>query len=291
MSSAGPREGRAGPAGSRGGRGADEGLVSSRGFTFKKASGSSALPREPRGLPAAPALRDKDVNTSSLAAPPSPCPAAKDRKTQIQDFFPAAVSAHGRGPEPAGVSPALTRFPEVSKGLSVSGKRGVPGGLRGAPAVGPVIAIEDEWDDIDDFELSGIEKKHCRPAGPPRKGLRVSHVSSQRSSPCPDQPPGSPQTVGDDKGSHSRGASEHRETSVEAEEQPLSQQSLICLEDSAPCSSNRAVDEELWENLSADVILDDDREEAHPGNDLFRSAGEPEEYLSVLAQRACVSRS
>lgn len=208
------------------------------------------------------------MNTS-LAASPSPSPAAKDRKTQIQDFFPAAASAHGRGPEPAGASPALARSPEVSKGLTVSGRRGVPGGLWGAPAAGPVIAIEDEWDDIDDFDLSGIEKKHCRPLGPPPKGQRVSCAASRRSSPCPDQPPGSPEAVGDGKGPRSRGASEHRETSAEAEEQPLSQQSLICLEDSAPCSSNRAVDEELWENLCADVILDDDREEARPGNDLF----------------------
>ncbi|NWR55365.1 BLM protein, partial [Bucorvus abyssinicus] len=209
------------------------------GFTFKKASGSSALPREPRGLPAAPALRDKDVNTS-LAALPSPSPASKDRKTHIQDFFPAAASPRGRGPEPAGASPALARSPEVSRGLTVSGKRGVTEGLRGAPAAGPVVTIEDEWDDIDDFDLSGIEKKYCRPPGPSPKGQRVSCVASQRSSPCLDQPPGSPETVDDDKGPRSHGASEHGGISPETEQQPLSQQSLICLGDSAPCSSNRA---------------------------------------------------
>uniref|UniRef100_A0A8C0EG80 DNA 3'-5' helicase n=1 Tax=Bubo bubo TaxID=30461 RepID=A0A8C0EG80_BUBBB len=162
-----------------------------RGFTFKKTSPAGALPREPRGLSAASALRDKDVNTS-LAVLASALPASKDKKTQIQDFFPGSEGLHG-------------------------------------PAAGPVITVEDEWDDIDDFDLSRIEKKYCRPPVLSPKGQR---------------PLGSPGTMGDDVGPCS-----HGEASLEAEQRPLSQQSLICLEDS---------------NLSADVILDHDREEAHP---------------------------
>ncbi|NXQ93843.1 BLM protein, partial [Sagittarius serpentarius] len=213
-------------------------------FTFKKTSPAGALPREPRGRSAASALREKDVNTS-LAAPASSLPASKDKKTQIQDFFPAAAAAspHGRGLEPARASPALA---------------------RPAPSAGPIVTVEDEWDDIDDFDLSRIEKKYCRPPVLSPKGQRASCKASQKSNPRLEEPPGSPRTVGDDTGTRSHGASAHGGTSPEAEGQPLSQRSLICLEDSPPSTGNKAVGESLWENLSADVILHDDREEAQP---------------------------
>ncbi|XP_049669482.1 recQ-like DNA helicase BLM isoform X1 [Accipiter gentilis] len=268
------------------------------GFTFKKTSLAGALPREPRGLSAASALREKDVNTS-LVALTSPLPASKDKKTQIQDFFPVAASPRGQGLEPDCVSPTLARSQEVSEVPVASGKRSVTEGLWGAPAreavpspvAGAVITIEDEWDDMDDFDLSRIEKKYCRPPVLTPKGQRASCKASQRSNPGLDEPPvlspkgqqasckasqrsnpgldelpGSPGTVGDNTGPCSHGASGCRENSPEAERQPLSQQSLICLEDSAPCSGNKAVGEILWENLSADVILDDDGEEAHPAS-------------------------
>ncbi|XP_074693655.1 recQ-like DNA helicase BLM [Strix aluco] len=227
------------------------------GFTFKKTSPAGALPREPRGLSAASALRDKDVNTS-LAALGSALPASKDKKTQIQDFFPAAAGPHGQGLETACASPTLAGCGETSKGPVATGKRSGSEGLH-SPVAGPVITVEDEWDDIDDFDLSRIEKKYCRPPVLSPKGQRASCKASQRSNPRRDEPLGSPGTTGDDVGPCS-----HGEASLEAEQRPLSQQSLICLEDSAPCSGNKAVGEDLWENLSADVILDDDREKAHP---------------------------
>ncbi|XP_059679968.1 recQ-like DNA helicase BLM [Gavia stellata] len=233
------------------------------GFTFKKTSPAGALPREPRGLPAASALRDKDVNTS-LAALASALPASKEKRTQIQDFF----GPHGRALQPARASPALPASREASKGPAASGKGSVTEGLRGAagpgPAAGPVITVGDEWDDIDDFDLSGMEKKYCRPPLLSPKGQRAACKASQRSDPRLDQPPGSPGTAGDAMGPRSRSASERGEASAEAEQQPSSQQSVICLEDSAPCSGDKALGEGLWENLSADVILDDDGEEAHP---------------------------
>ncbi|NXF91932.1 BLM protein, partial [Eubucco bourcierii] len=129
------------------------------------------------------------------------------------------------------------------------------------PAPGPVVATEDEWDDIDDFDLSRIEK-YCRPPVLSPKGQQVSSVAPQRSAPKLDKPTGSPGTVG---GGH--GALECGETLPEAEHLSSSQQSVICLEDAAPCSSDRAVDKDVWQDLDADVILDDDREETHPGAD------------------------
>ncbi|KAM6388235.1 recQ-like DNA helicase BLM [Pluvialis apricaria] len=234
------------------------------GFTFKKTSPAGALPGEPRGLPAASALREKDVNTS-LAALASSLPASKDNKTQIQDFFPAVSS--GRGLRP---SPALARPREASRGPAASGKRSLSEGWCGAPAprpaAGPAITIGDEWDDIDDFDLSGIEKKYCRPPVLSPKGQRAACKASQRSNPRRDELPGSPSgTAGKDTGPpRCQGASERGETSPEGEQQSLSQQSLICLEDSAPCSGNKAVGEALWEDLPADVILGDDKEDAHP---------------------------
>ncbi|NWS58608.1 BLM protein, partial [Chunga burmeisteri] len=217
------------------------------GFTFKKTSPAGAAPREPRVLSAASALRDKDVNTS-LAALASSLPASKDKEAQIQDFFPAAAaSPRGRGLEAAGGSPALARPREVWKGPAAAGKRSVSGGPRPAPAreagpgpgpaAGPVVIIEDEWDDIDDFDLSGIEKKYCRPPVLSPKGQRASRKASQRSNPGLDEATGSPRTV------RERGG-----TPPEAERGPLSQQSLICLEDSAPCSGSKAVGEGLSES-------------------------------------------
>ncbi|NXT32615.1 BLM protein, partial [Pelecanoides urinatrix] len=211
------------------------------GFTFKKTSPAGALPREPRGLPAA--LRDKDVNTS-LAALVSSLPASKEKAPHIQHFFPAAASARGRGLEPALAGPR-----EVPKGPAASGRRSVGEGLRGAAAreagpgaaAGPLVAIEDEWDDIDDFDLSGIEK-YCRAPALSPKGQRAACKASQRPKPRLGEPPGSPPgTVGDGTGPRSRAAPERGETSPEAGRAPSSQQSVICLEDSAPCSDHKAV--------------------------------------------------
>ncbi|NXF45180.1 BLM protein, partial [Oceanites oceanicus] len=224
------------------------------GFTFKKTSPAGALPREPRGLPAASALRDKDVNTS-LAALASSLPASKDKKTQIQDFFPAVASPHGRGLEPL-----FARSRGGSKGPAASGKRSVGEGLRGAPAreagpgpaAGPV-RIEDEWDDIDDFDLSGIEKKYCRPPVLSPKGQQAACEASQRSNPRLGEPPGSPHGTVGDTGPRSHAALECGETSPEAEQPSLSQQSVICLQDLASCSVYSVTQQYQYTSLSAAI--------------------------------------
>ncbi|NXD65383.1 BLM protein, partial [Eolophus roseicapillus] len=172
-----------------------------RGFTFKKTSPAGGPSRGPRALPAA-ALRDKDVNTSLPALAPA------GRNTHIPTFFPAA---HGRGREPTAAGPR-----DASRGAAV----------RSVPEGGPVITVEDEWDDIDDFDLSGIEKRHCRgPVLSPR-GQRGPGEAPPRAAPGPAEDAGPGASLG-------------------AESEPSSPQSLICLEDAAPCGS-----EDLWEDLN-----------------------------------------
>ncbi|NWU50332.1 BLM protein, partial [Dromas ardeola] len=254
-------------------------------FTFKKTSPAGGPPREPRGLPAASALREKDVNTS-LSALASALPAAKDKKTQIQDFFPAVSGGCGLQP-----GPALSRPREASRGPAASGQRSVSEGLCGAPTprpvAAPVIAIGDEWDDIDDFDLSGIEKKYCRPPVLSPRGQRTTCKASQRPDPRLDEPPGSsPGTVGQDTGPRSHSSLECGETSPEAEQQPSSQQSVICLEDSAPCSGNKAVAAGAKTGVSQKPGSDEQNSPAElDGVDVEPFAGtelEEDDYLDVV---------
>ncbi|XP_062498643.1 recQ-like DNA helicase BLM isoform X1 [Pezoporus occidentalis] len=161
------------------------------GFTFRKTSPAGGPARAPRALPAA--LRDKDVNTSLPALAPA------GRTAPIPGVLPAA---RGREREPA----------------------------RGVPAGGPVITIEDEWDDIDDFDLSAVEKRHCR--GPP--------LAPPGRAPCPAEDAGPRASPG-------------------AEPEPSSPQSLICVEDAGPCGS-----EGLWEDAAVEAALEAGGQEAPP---------------------------
>ncbi|RMB94162.1 hypothetical protein DUI87_28967 [Hirundo rustica rustica] len=167
------------------------------GFTFKKA---------PRGLAV---LRDKDVNTS-LAVPASAPP---DGKAPAR----GCAAPRGPGPRPACAPPGPAR---AAEGPAAPAGRAGPGS-----AAGPVITIDDEWDDIDDFDLSGIEKKFSRPPVASPKGPRAPRKEPPRPSPRP-APPGSPGGRG--------------EAAPEAGQSPSSQRSLICLEDSAPSGASSA---------------------------------------------------
>ncbi|NXF01051.1 BLM protein, partial [Smithornis capensis] len=228
-------------------------------FTFKKTRG---------GLAAASALRDKDVNTS-LAAPAAALPG---RKTPLWGREPPASPACA----PPSAAPEVSKGPAASVGTGVpAGKAGpgsaVPAGKAGpgsavhaekarpgsaapagkagpGPATGPII-IGDEWDDIDDFDLSGIDK-FCRPPVLSPKGLRAPGTGPPRPSPRP-EPPGSPRPA------------ERGEAPPGAEPLSCSQQSLICLEDSAPGSGSAAAGKSLWED-SPDLILQEDTAEPSP---------------------------
>lgn len=182
-------------------------------------------------------------------------PAAAARRTQIQHFFPAAGGQRGLGP-----------------GCGLRDPPGGPGGsegLRGAPARGagpdaataPAAPAGDEWDDIDDFDLSETQRFGRVPAlSPPGQSPRGAN-------PRPEQPPGaSPGT-----GPGPRSPPEHGEASPEPEPRPLSQQSLICLDDLAPCSGDPAAGGGDWENSPADLVLDSDGGQLHPGNCSFKA--------------------
>ncbi|NWV33506.1 BLM protein, partial [Grantiella picta] len=204
------------------------------GFTFRKA---------PRGLAATSVLRDKDVNTS-LAAPASALPDSKAPSW-------GCVPPRSPGPQPARAAPEASKAPAAPGARASSA---VPAGKAGAAsAASPVITIGDEWDDIDDFDLSGIEKKFSRPPVVSPTGPRVPRKDAPRQSARPGPPGG----AGED--------SRSGEASPEAEQRPWSQQSLICLEDSAPCGSTAAGDS-LWEESPADPVLHADSAGARPGN-------------------------
>ncbi|NXP46367.1 BLM protein, partial [Heliornis fulica] len=137
-------------------------------------------------------LRDRDVNAS-------PVPEARNPRTQRS-------------------CPAVPRGPS-----------GGPAASEGPPGAPCPAAVRDEWDDMDDFDLSAVEKYRtaARPGPQPRRaGL-------------PGSPGGDGPAVGD------RGAV------GEASPRPASQQSLICLDHSSPGGPGEA--EGLWEDLSADI--------------------------------------
>ncbi|NXR71585.1 BLM protein, partial [Pycnonotus jocosus] len=180
-------------------------------FTFKKA---------PRGLAV---LRDKDVNTSLVL----PAPAPPDGKAPVR----GCAAPRSPVPQPACAPPKGPAAPGARAASSAPAGKSGPGS-----AAGPVITIGDEWDDIDDFDLSGIEKKFSRPPLVSPRGLRAPRKEPPRPSPRP-APPGSPEDAAEQEGP---GGSEGGQAAAGDEQRPCSQRSVICLEDSAPGSGSSA---------------------------------------------------
>lgn len=165
------------------------------------------------------------------------------------------------GPCPASRRPAQEPVGAGRRLLAAPGRAGGP-----APLGGPPVAADDEWDDMDDFDLSGIEKRFTKPAVLSPKGQRAACKAPQRPSSRVDK---LPETVNGDAASPKPGAGEPKGTPPAEEEQPSSQGSVICLGDSVHCGSDKVVGEDLRENLTTDVTLDDEREEARTGKGLF----------------------
>ncbi|NWU68285.1 BLM protein, partial [Pterocles burchelli] len=190
------------------------------GFTFRRTSPAC-------GLPAASALRDKD----------------EKERLSAEELLNARIWKN-----------------RTAGGAGGPGRSGEGPGRGAVPTAVPVITIGDEWDDIDDFDLSGMEKYSRAPVLSP-KGQRVPGKAPQRPDPRPEGLPASPQTLGDGTGprGHNSGCGET------PPEGPSSQGSLICLEDTAPCGGDKG--EDPWEDLSAEVVFHDGKEEAHPAAD------------------------
>ncbi|NXI73460.1 BLM protein, partial [Anseranas semipalmata] len=150
--------------------------------------------------------------------------------------------------------------PAAGKKPLAAAPRGAPGP---GPLAGPVTAAGDGWDDMDDFDLSGIEKKYCKPAVLSPKGQKATCKASQRPHSRADKLPGSPGTASGDTAPRKPGASGPPGAPAAEEEQRSSQGSVICLEDLALCDSGRTAGEDLPETLAAVVIPDGEREEAH----------------------------
>lgn len=216
-----------------------------------------------------------------------PAPAPPDRKAPVR----GCAAPRSPGPQPACAPPGPAEPPKGPGASAAPAGRAGPGS-----AIGSVIIIGDEWDDIDDFDLSGIEKKFSRPPLVSPKGLRAPRKEPPRPSPRP-APPGSPGPAAEHEGpggSHGEAAAEQR---------PCSQSSVICLEESAPCSGSSAAGLGLWES-PADPPRDADGAGARPGNALChpcdsrthgQSVGVCEGTLSwntcACTQRAWLGRS
>ncbi|XP_010223783.1 PREDICTED: pro-cathepsin H [Tinamus guttatus] len=218
------------------------------GFTFKKrALPGSAPSAECLGTPSSSALKDKDVNAS--LSKPFPCPAAsKDKNIKIQEFFPRAPSGQELKPPCASqvVPASLEGLQHGSGDVPAHGAR-TGRAHEAAPAA--LVTVEDEWDDIDDFDLSGVDKKYSRPILSP-KGQSSSKTAQRSRSPV--------KKVTSSAAAPS--ACERDEASLD-DEQGLSQGSLICLGDVVPCNSGRAAGKDPQENLPTEVIS---HEEAAP---------------------------
>lgn len=165
------------------------------------------------------------------------------------------------GPCPVSRRPAEGAIAAVRRPLAAPGRAGGP-----APLGGPPVVVDDEWDDMDDFDLSGIEKRFSKPALLSPKDQRAACRAPPRPSSCADKLPG---TVNGDAVSPKPGAWEPKGAPPAEEEQPSSQGSVVCLGDLVHCGSDKIVGEDLQENLAAGTTLDDAREEAHTGSGLL----------------------
>lgn len=173
-------------------------------------------------------------------------------------------------PAPAALCPGscpVPRRPAEGAIAAVRRPLAAPGKAGGPPPLGaPPVAADDEWDDMDDFDLSGIEKRFSKPALQTPKGQRAACKAPPRPSSRADKLPG---TVNGDTASPKPGAWEPKGTRPAEEEQPSSQGSVVCLGDLVHCDSDKIVGEDLQENLATGTTLDDEREDAHAGSGLF----------------------
>ncbi|KFV87153.1 hypothetical protein N308_14496, partial [Struthio camelus australis] len=154
------------------------------------------------------------------------------------------------------------------------------------PVSGPGLWSEDEWDDIDDFDLSGIDKKYSRPILSPKS--QTSGKDPQRSHSSVNKLLRSPGTVTNDTAPLKRSTSEHNETSPDDEQQCSSQGSLICLGDEVPCNRSKTAAADVKNKNGESQKLSNGEKNIQPeldktGNEPFASAEfEDEDYCDIV---------
>uniref|UniRef100_A0A8C3IN08 ATP-dependent DNA helicase n=1 Tax=Chrysemys picta bellii TaxID=8478 RepID=A0A8C3IN08_CHRPI len=219
------------------------------------------------------ALKDKDVNTSQTKTVAS-FPTSKDKQIKINDLFEKTSKQHEiQQLRPNWVS--LNSFEctqQISNDLpprkeeNVSKKPGDSASQKIDHNCSDdcIITIEDDWDDIDDFDISGKNSKPLvlspkNPIVKPSKTLQISSSCTVRLSKAS-------RTVNSEQRLSKRCPSEKDEKSLNDKQPAPSNRSLICLDVSDSNDCKRLLGEDLQEKkLSTETILSDKKEEIHTG--------------------------
>nr|XP_032650178.1 Bloom syndrome protein-like [Chelonoidis abingdonii] len=244
------------------------------GFTFKKKSAlGNAVSINCFSVRKSSALKEKDVNTSQTKSVAS-FPTSKDKLIKINDLFEKTSKQHEI--EQLHLNwVSLNSFDcsqQVSNDLPPRKEENVskkPGDSASQKvdyncSDDAIITIEDDWDDIDDFDISGKQKNSkplvLSPKNPivkPSKTLQISNSCTVRLS-------NASRTVNSEQRLSKHCPSENDEKSLNDKQPALSNRSLICLDVSVPNDCKRLLDEDLQEKkLSTETILSDKKEETH----------------------------
>uniref|UniRef100_A0A452GZ78 ATP-dependent DNA helicase n=1 Tax=Gopherus agassizii TaxID=38772 RepID=A0A452GZ78_9SAUR len=247
------------------------------GFTFKKKSApGNAVSINCFSVTKSSALKEKDVNTSQTKSVAS-CPTSKDKQIKINDLFEKTSKQHELEQlHPNWVS--LNSFEcsqQVSNDLPPRKEENVskkPGNSASQKvdhncSDDAIITIEDDWDDIDDFDISG-KQKNSKPLVLSPKNLIVKPSKTlQISSSCTVRLSKASRTVNSEQQLSKHCPSENDEKSLNDKQPALANRSLICLDVSVPNDCKRLLGEDLQEKkLSTETVLSDKKEETPTGN-------------------------
>ncbi|XP_067411536.1 recQ-like DNA helicase BLM isoform X2 [Emydura macquarii macquarii] len=247
----------------------------SAGFTFKKKTApGNAVSIDCFSVTKNSALKEKDVNTSQTKSVDF-LSSSKDKQIKTNDFFektskrqeiqqlcPKWVSLNSLECSQQ-VSNDLPRRKEenVSKKSCDSASQKIDHNCSDDS----VITIEDDWDDMDDFDISGKQKNNSKPLVlSPKSQIVKRSKALQISSSYTVRLSKASRTVNCEQQLSKCCPSENDEKSLNDKQPDLSNRSLVCLDVSEPNDCKILVDEELQEkNLSTETILNDKKEETH----------------------------
>nr|XP_006132166.1 Bloom syndrome protein isoform X1 [Pelodiscus sinensis] len=242
-------------------------------FTFKKKTApGNAVSID--CLTKSSALKEKDVNISQTKSVAS-LPTLKDNQIKINDFF----EKTSKRPEIQQLCPnwislnSLECSQRVSNNLpprkedNVS-KNPCDSASRKAEhncTNDSVITIEDDWDDIDDFDTSIKQKNNSKPLVlSPQNQIVKSSKTLQISNSCTVRSSKASRIVNIESRLSKSCSSENGEKSLNDKQLALSNKSLICVDVSDPDDRKRLLGEDLHgEKLSTETIVRGKKEETH----------------------------